>query len=54
MAAEKPTYNELEAKLAEAEKMINAIRNDQIDPILTKKKYLSDSPQKYRGSSPEI
>jgi len=37
MAAEKPTYDELEAKLAEVEKMINTVRNDQTNAVLTKK-----------------
>jgi len=34
----KPTYNDLEARLAEAEKVIDAIRGEQVDAILGKKK----------------
>jgi PAS domain S-box-containing protein len=37
MSPEKPTYEELKARLAEAESFINAIRNEQIDAVLARK-----------------
>jgi PAS domain S-box-containing protein len=37
MGHEKPTYEELEAKLAEAEKVIEAIRSGEVDAVVGKK-----------------
>lgn len=34
MAGEKPTYEELEARLAEAEKIVEALRSEQVDAIV--------------------
>jgi PAS domain S-box-containing protein len=37
MSDEKPTYEELEARLAVAERMLNAIRNEEIDALIGQK-----------------
>lgn len=37
MGAEKPTYEELEARLAAAERMLNAIHNEEVDALIGQK-----------------
>ena len=37
MSVEKPTYEQLEARLAEAEATLKAIRNEKVDALIGKK-----------------
>ena len=41
MGNEKPTYEELKAKLVEAEQIIEALRSEEVDAVMGKKRTLS-------------
>ena len=58
MSEKKPTYEELEARLAEAESALNAIRNEQVDAMVGKKGVyflrLKELEEKLRQSNQEL